>query len=176
MSDFGQLRTVDARVIWQSEPYHFTPWLVENVSALGNALGMDIVVEKREADVGGFSLDILAKNLGTGRPVIIENQLGGTDHDHLGKLLTYAAGFDAGDVIWIATSIREEHRQALEWLNQNTNSERRFFVVLLEILQIDESKPAPNFKLVVFPNDWQKEKRQSSSTLTRNAIERFFRH
>jgi hypothetical protein len=128
---------------------------------------MDLELKDTEAGVGDFSLDLLATDLGSGHTVIIENQLTQTDHDHLGKLLTYAAGFSASTVVWVAEVVRDEHRQALVWLNQRTDEDTQFFAVAIEVFKIDDSKPAFNFKLVVSPSEWQKEKkRQASGTVS----------
>ena len=173
MTDFGEIKQVSLRDIWPNEATNFTPWLASNIQALGKALGMDIELTEREASVGDFSLDLLARDLGTSQIVIIENQLTQTDHDHLGKLLTYAAGFSASVVVWVAETIRDEHRMALEWLNQRTDVETQFFGVVIEVFKIDTSKPAFNFKPIVYPNDWQKSKKTSATSNTSERGEKY---
>ena len=148
--ELATIEKVDIRSIWPNEASDFTPWLAENLSALGEALGLDLELESREAPVGGYSLDVLARD-GNGRPVIIENQLGPTDHTHLGQLLTYAAGFDANVIVWIAKEFRDEHREALDLLNHRTDEDTEFFGVEVELWKIDESRPAVNFNLISTP-------------------------
>ena len=111
---------------------------------------------RREAPVGSFSLDILAVDLDSDRPVIIENQLEATNHTHLGQLLTYAAGHDASVIVWLTKEFRDEHRAALDWLNQRTGEDTQFFGVVVELWKIGDSLPAPHFKLVAMPNEWGK--------------------
>jgi len=160
MPEFGKIKKVSIRDIWQHEAHNFTPWLAENLDKLGESVGMDLELIEQEASVGNFSLDVLARDLSTGHNIIIENQFGDTDHDHLGKMLTYAAGFDASKVIWISENVRDEHRQTIEWLNQRTDTDTQFFAIEIEVFRIDDSKPAYNFNLIVFPHEWRKSKKE----------------
>ena len=149
----GKIKKLDVRNIWKTEAADFTPWLAsdENISQLGKAIGFELEVDQVEASVGPYSADILAKDTGTGKYVVIENQLGKTNHDHLGKAITYGSVLDAGTVIWVATEFTEEHQRALDWLNEYTSDELSFYGVLLEIWQIDESRPAVRFNVISRP-------------------------
>ncbi|MBS2033076.1 MAG: DUF4268 domain-containing protein [Deltaproteobacteria bacterium] len=158
MKPLGKLARVQPRSVWPHEAADFTPWLAENLAALGETLGLDLELVERESGVGDFSADIIAQESGTDRVVVIENQLEATDHSHLGQLLTYAAGKKARAVVWISPEPREEHREVIDWLNEGSLG-AEFYLVALEVLQIDSSKPAVNFRLVAFPNDWVREQR-----------------
>ena len=165
----GVLTKVPIREIWKKEP-DFSAWLAEdaNLAQLGQKVGVDILTEETEAGVGDFSADILAKEDGGERLVIIENQYGDTNHDHLGKLITYAAGRGAKVLIWVVEDARDEHRAAVQWLNDNTAEDIGVFLVQIEIFVIGDSQPAPNFTVLVSPNDWVKSTRQNASSSERN--------
>jgi hypothetical protein len=152
----GELQAVDLQSVWQHEGSLFTPWLLANPSALGAVLGMDLSLSAAEHPVGDFWLDLIGRDEATNTIVIIENQLTKSDHDHLGKLLTYAGGTDATNVVWVAKHFRGEHRAALEWLNARTDENTRFFAVEVGAVRIGDSPPAPLFRVVVQPNDWGK--------------------
>ena len=158
MNKLGKLEKVNLRDIWANEEYDFSVWLSkeENLKELGNTIGTDIVLEERESAVGKYSVDIYGKEDGTDRKVIIENQLEDSNHDHLGKIITYASGKDAKTIIWIVKRARDEHRQAIEWLNAHTDEEVGFFLLEIELWKIGDSAPAPKFNIVSKPNEWGK--------------------
>jgi hypothetical protein len=156
MPDLGSIYPVNLRHLWPHEAQNFTPWLSQNLDRLGAALGVDLELVETESSVGPFHCDIVAREVGTDRIVIIENQLEDGDHSHLGQLLTYASGKDASIIVWIAKSLCDEYTQVLTWLNQRTDQKTQFFGVVPECFRIDESKPVVNFKIIAAPNNFQK--------------------
>lgn len=154
----ARLSQIEVRDFWKDEARDFTPWLCEekNLQLLSNTIGIDLELVGKEQSVGGYKLDILAKESDTDQYVIIENQLEKTNHKHLGQLLTYASGFNAKAVIWIAPKISEAHRKAMDWLNEMTSDEVGFFAIEIELWRIGDSAPAPKFSLISQPNDWAK--------------------
>ena len=148
----------DLRKVWPHEALDFTPWLAkdENIAILGNEIGMEIAVDGTESAVGDFSVDIIATDIATGQKVIIENQLEDTNHDHLGKLITYAAGKEARTIIWVVKHAREEHRAAIEWLNNHTDDDIGFFLCEIHLYKVGNSNPAVKFSVIEKPNDWIK--------------------
>lgn len=164
MTNLGTLKEItDLRSIWPHEALNFTPWVAENVDLLADAVGLDITVDETESSVGDFNVDIYASETGTDRKIIIENQLEDTDHDHLGKLITYASGKGADVVIWVVKHAREEHKAAVEWLNNHTDDKIGFFLCEIKLFQIGDSQIAPAFTVVERPNDWKKEIRKTAS-------------
>lgn len=164
----GKLKKVDLRKVWENEPRQFSKWLSkeENLNLLGEEIGIDISFIKTEANVGRYNVDILAEEENSGRKIIIENQLEITNHDHLGKIITYASGYDAEIIIWIVKDVRDEHKQAIDWLNEHTDSKANFFIVKIELWQIGDSPVAPKFQIISKPNDWAKILREPGNNLT----------
>jgi hypothetical protein len=164
----GRLESVDVRHVWHNEASDFTPWLAkqENIALLGEAIDLDLEVVEMETPVGDFFADILCKEKDTENGVLIENQLELTDHDHLGKLLTYLAGLQTVAIVWVAKKFREEHRAALNWLNDNTADHVNFFGLEIELWKIGDSPLAPKFNVVCKPNDWTKTVQQKVGQLT----------
>lgn len=172
MVELGKLIEIkDIRSVWPDEARDFTPWLAkpENIEILAEAIGIDLSVEDTEVSVGDFRADIIAYETDTDRKVLIENQLEDTNHDHLGKLITYAAGTGADFIIWIVKHVRDEHRAAVEWLNNHTDEQIGFFLCEIKVYQIgDNALKAPKFEVIEKPNNWVKKR----SSGTRGPISR----
>jgi len=160
----GKLKEVDIRELWKHEQYDFSEWLSkeENIENLNEILGLTLVDISKETYVGAYRCDLFAKDETTGIKVIIENQLEISNHDHLGKIITYASGLDAKVVVWIVKEAREEHRSAVEWLNNNTNNNVNFFLIEIHAYKIGESDPAPMFQVVEQPNDFIKNNKSTN--------------
>jgi hypothetical protein len=147
----GRLESVPLRQLWPNEAYDFTTWLAENLDLLGETLGMDFSLVEQEASAGSFSVDILAEDA-RGGPVVIENQLQRTDHDHLGKLITYLSNLDAKAAVWVTSDPRLEHEKAIHWLNEMLPANTAFFLVKIEAFRIEDSPPAPLLTVVAGPS------------------------
>lgn len=158
--EFGTLTDVAPRTAWNDEAINFTPWLAENLDRLGASVGLDLELIEAEAGLpsqgDAFSADILARNLMDDTNVLVENQLEGSDHRHLGQILTYLAGLEARTVIWVARDFREAHLAAIKWLNENTLEEFAFFAIRLRVVQIGDSALAPLFDVLEKPNAWER--------------------
>ncbi len=166
----GKLEEVDIRELWKHEQYDFSEWLSkkENIENLNDILGLTLVDISKETYVGSYRCDLFAKDETTGIKVIIENQLEVSNHDHLGKIITYASGLDAKVVVWIVKEAREEHRSAIEWLNNNTNSNINFFLIEIHAYKIGNSDNAPMFQVIEQPNDFIKNNKSTNSNDTMN--------
>lgn len=171
LPSLSDLVSVPLREVWADEAAVFTPWLAqpENLKRLGDTLGLELELEDEEVAVGPFSADILCKDTADGSWVVVENQIEKTDHSHLGQILTYAAGLGAKTLVWVASKFTEEHRAAVDWLNEHTDEEISFFSLEIEVWRIGDSQPAPKFNIVCKPNDWSKTvKKQAAGAAERN--------
>lgn len=167
MTYLGKLEQVDVRKVWEHEARDFSAWLVkpENLEILGEAMGIELEPLGTEVEMGSFNIDILCREPNTGERVIIENQLEQTDHDHLGKLVTYAAGLDAKYLVWIVKDVRDEHQKAIDWLNEHLDDAVCCFLIKIEVWKIGDSPPAPRFDVITVKNNWAATvKRTASAT------------
>ncbi len=146
----GRLSRVHLREVWKHEAVDFSQWLANNLDLLSETIGIQLVSAETEHPTGSFSVDLLAED-SAGNPVVIENQLEKSDHDHLGKLLTYMVSLESKTAVWIVSDPRSEHVGVISWLNESSSA--NFFLVKIEVIRIDNSKPAPLFTLVIGPSD-----------------------
>ena len=172
MKKLGKFIKVNLREICKHEALDFTQWLAqdENLELLAQELGIELMSARTEVKVGQFAVDILAIDDNENR-VIIENQLEQTNHDHLGKIITYAAGLQAETIIWIVSKAREEHQLAVSWLNENTNEKLNCFLIEIEAWQIDDSAPAPRFNILAKPNNWVKTVRSGTDKISETKLQ-----
>lgn len=161
---------------WAHEALEFTPWLSEdeNLSELGDTVGIDLQLKETESSVDEFRADIICTEGETDRIVVIENQLEETNHNHLGQIITYAAGKDAKTVIWIARKARDAHAKAVQWLNEHTDID--FFLVEIELWAINEDTYAPHFNVVERPIDWGRKKPYQELSQTGQILTSFWEH
>ena len=171
--NLGRLEKItDLREVWKTEDKDFTPWLAneENLALLGETIHMDLELEAVEKYVGPFRADILCRNTDDNSHVLVENQVERTDHTHLGQLMTYAAGLDTVSIVWIAREFTDEHRAALDWLNEITGDKFNFFGLEIELWRIGDSAIAPKFNIVSKPNDWTKGKAANTSSPSKDSF------
>lgn len=171
MPEFASLESQEVREYWEHEAHEFTPWLAdevraEAVSELEDSLGLDLEIIEEEKSVGRYNVDILAEVVDDNRNVVIENQLDSSDHDHLGKSIAYASGVDADIIVWVAPRFYDEHRDAIQWLNENSREGVDLFAIRLEVWKIGESDPAVRLNPVAEPSEWKEKARRSDSELT----------
>ena len=171
-SEFGTIEKVDLRDIWAKEDRHFTPWLGENLHKISDVLSIPLELLEFEAPIGNHKLDILARDLNTDGRVVIENQLEDADHDHQGRLLTYAASFDASVVVWISRMFKDEHKKAIDYLNRRTGKNTAFFGLEINVIRINDSTPALNFNIAVAPIEWCKTDNAGLKTMNAEFINR----
>ncbi len=178
MASIGKLTEVDVRELWAHEQYDFSNWLAKeaNLEYLNDILGLTLTDVDKEVYVGPYRCDLVAKDETSGILVIVENQLEGTNHDHLGKIITYASGLNAKVMVWIVKEAKEEHRAAIEWLNNNTNNDINFFLIEIHAYRIGNSDPAPKFEVIEKPNDFVKRGKSKSddNELNKRQSERLF--
>ena len=169
MKELGKPSQLSLSDVFSGEAKEFTPWLSDNLDRLATVLGFELEPDETEVSVGAFKADIKARTT-DGKTVVIENQFYTTDHTHLGQLLTYASGLQAEIVIWVAERIREEHRAAIDWLNDKA-PDADFFAVEARAIKIDESRPAILWDVISSPNTWTRFSKKSRNSGNLSPVE-----
>ena len=174
----ARIETVPVRELWPHEAHDLTPWLADNPEIIGDCLGLNLTLEDSEVSVGSYSADLVFYDSDRDCRVVVENMFGGTDHDHLGKLITYAAGIEATHAVLLAESFRPEHHSALAWLNDVSRPPFGFFGLVLEAWRIDGSRPAPHLRIELEPDQWSRTVRddRTSRRTNRQALHMEFWH
>ena len=166
MVEVASLDEVPLREVWPDEARDFTPWLAANPDQLGKELHMDLEFEGEEVPVGPFSADVVLRDANTGQRVVVENLLETTDHDHLGKLITYAAALEAHWAVLVAKAFRPEHRSALTWLNSISGEGTGFVGIEVHAVRIGDSPAAVRLDVVVEPDDFARRIRAEGGTVS----------
>ena len=166
MIEVASLEEVPLRDVWRDEARDFTPWLAAHPDHLSKALQMDLELEGHEVAVGPFSADVVFRDANTDHRLVVENFLESTDHDHLGKLITYAAGLEAHWAVLVAKSFRPEHRSALKWLNELSGEGSGFFGVEVRAVRIGDSQAAVQLDVIVEPDDFSRSARAATTAKT----------
>ncbi|HEV2825427.1 MAG TPA: hypothetical protein VG035_09500, partial [Actinomycetota bacterium] len=157
----GRLERLDLKSFWGEQLPDLTPWFLQNIDLLSETLGIDITPLEQEINVDTGAFNVLGADA-NGRPIVIENRLEATDHNHLGQMIVHASGLDAAVVIWVAPRFHDEFRRGLDWLNDRTDSKVDFFGVEIGLVRIGRSLPAPVLDVVVQPRNWRKSGRRSA--------------
>ncbi len=170
----GKLESVPLRELWKYEERDFSAWLEDNIETLSGVVDASLSAVERGKTAGSFQVDLVAED-GDGNLVIIENQLEKTDHDHLGKVLTYLTNLEAKTAIWITSKPRPEHIRAVAWLNESTPADIAFYLISLAAYRIGDSEPAPLFTIIVAPSQEAKEiGREKEKLAERHILRRKF--
>lgn len=143
----SKIKKAPLRELWQDEARDFTSWLEKNIDYFNEQVDLGITIVEREKKIGDFFVDLVGEN--ESGLVIIENQLDKTDHNHLGKILTYLSMVGAKTAVWITGAPRDEHVKTIEWLNEVTPADYAFYLIKIEVIRIDDSPAAPLFSVEV---------------------------
>lgn len=163
----GKIKRISLREVWKHEAKDFTNWLLENIDVLNEVIDLNLSNPESEQSAGGFNVDLVAEDE-SGNPVVIENQLEKSDHEHLGKLITYLTAIEAKAAIWIVKVPRTEHVNAITWLNESSGVD--FYLLKLEAIRIEDSSPAPLLTLIVGPSEEGKEVGKTKKDLAERYI------